>query len=106
LEPGYVNPYNGRGLVYHSLKKYDEAIRDYSKALELQPGDPLLLFNMVKCLAEQGRKFEAKQYFERGIKSFKESTELSLSINYGVSGGNLKYIRKIIEQYESFKKDI
>lgn len=32
--------YNNRGVVYHTLEQYDEAIDNYDRVIELAPGDP------------------------------------------------------------------
>ena len=37
LDPDYF--YN-RGVSYHALEKYEDALKDYDKAIELDPKDP------------------------------------------------------------------
>src|SRR5262249_51101192 len=45
LDPKYFHIFNERGNVYSRLKKHDQAIKDYTKALELRPKDKVLLTN-------------------------------------------------------------
>jgi tetratricopeptide (TPR) repeat protein len=37
LNPEYANAYYNRGIAYNDLKQYNEAIADYTKAIELNP---------------------------------------------------------------------
>ena len=37
LDPNYVFANNNRGIAYHKLEKYPEALADYTKANELDP---------------------------------------------------------------------
>jgi tetratricopeptide (TPR) repeat protein len=46
--------YNNRGLVYYNLKEYDKAIKDYNKALEIDPKVPYASNN--KKLAEEAKR--------------------------------------------------
>jgi tetratricopeptide (TPR) repeat protein len=38
IDDEYVKAYNNRGLAYFDLGKYEQAIRDYSKYIRLDPG--------------------------------------------------------------------
>ncbi len=39
--PDYAVAYNNRGIIYNELEKYEDAIADYSKAIELDPDENL-----------------------------------------------------------------
>ncbi len=37
LNSVHVQAYNNRGIVYHNLKNYDQALQSYTKAIQLNP---------------------------------------------------------------------
>jgi tetratricopeptide (TPR) repeat protein len=59
LDPGLSDAYNGRGAVYLALNRGDEAVGDFRKVIELQPGNVNAHFNLAYALVGAGRKKEA-----------------------------------------------
>ena len=50
---------NMRGIIFHELKKYDEAIVDYREAIRLEPDNVTLRNNLFIVLTNQGKWDEA-----------------------------------------------
>jgi tetratricopeptide (TPR) repeat protein len=66
--PTYRN-YHGRGRAYAGLKKYRKAIKDFNRALKLDPGFPDAYFQKGKTLRKMGRK-------KKGMKNIKKAASL------------------------------
>ena len=64
--------YTEAALKLQSEGKYDEAIEQYVKAIELNPTDPKLHYNV-------GTAFQAKEDYEHAEKAYKKSLELDLN---------------------------
>ena len=47
LDPGYVRAYNERGNSKYALKRYEEALQDFNKALELCPRNHVCIFMYI-----------------------------------------------------------
>ena len=62
--------YNNRGAIYNDLKKYDRAIDDYNKAIELAPEDAGVYFNMGKSYQKLGQ-------YDRSIANYSKAIELN-----------------------------
>lgn len=62
--------YNNRGVTYNTLKKYDRAIADYSKAIELAPKDAEVYYNLGKSYQNLGQ-------YERSIANYSKAIELN-----------------------------
>ncbi|XP_030754839.1 protein unc-45 homolog B [Sitophilus oryzae] len=58
--------YKNRAAVYLKLEKYEEAIKDCSKSLEITPNDPKALFRRLQA-------FESLQRFEE---AYKDATQI------------------------------
>lgn len=67
LDPAYAPSYNGRGLVYDKLLKYDEAYQDFKKAMDLDPRNPVFIHNRACCLRNMGRLKEAIEDFSAAL---------------------------------------
>lgn len=59
--------YSNRGVLYSAAGKYEEALKDHSKALLLRPGYWMIYFNRALVLSQLGRNAEAVDDFTRGI---------------------------------------
>jgi choline-sulfatase len=70
LDPGLSDAYNGRGAVYLALNRGDEAVGDFRKVIELQPGNVNAHFNLAYALVGAGRKKEALDALHRFKGSF------------------------------------
>jgi protein O-GlcNAc transferase len=52
-----------RGIDYHGKAQWEDAIREYQRAIELDPGDPAPRFNLGVLYQDRGRLKEAKQQY-------------------------------------------
>jgi TolB-like protein/Tfp pilus assembly protein PilF len=67
LDPVYERNYLAEGYSYFMAHKYDEAIEQYRKNLEIEP-DPMAYFGLVLALAEKGDYAAAISEGERATK--------------------------------------
>lgn len=67
-QPDYGYRYASRGFAYGHFKKFDEAIADYTKALELDPEDSVTHNNLGLILEQKGYHEEAQKRFEQADK--------------------------------------
>jgi hypothetical protein len=68
--------FNQIGLWLHDRGKYDEAVRHFRLAFELEATDPVLLGNVVEAYAAAGRYVEGLLYLDRHIAGFPEDADL------------------------------
>ncbi|MEI0540621.1 tetratricopeptide repeat protein, partial [Brachyspira pulli] len=54
--PDYVDAYNNRGLTKENLGLYEEALKDYKKALKLDPNNEFARENVKRTKEEYGLK--------------------------------------------------
>ncbi len=59
---------NMRGIIFHELKKYDEAIIDHREALRLKPYNENLLTNLFIVFEKQGKWDEAFNEYREALK--------------------------------------
>jgi len=52
--------YNLRGEVFQKLKRYEESIADFNKAIQLSPNTPVYWYNLSVSSNALRRKKEAK----------------------------------------------
>jgi len=52
-------------LLWRELKKYDEAVDAFDKALQINPKDPLTWMNKGDALKALGRKAEADEAYAK-----------------------------------------
>ena len=71
-EPKNSNLYLERGKLYHILKKYNEALEDFSKGIELNP-------NQSELYVERGFTYDSLKQFESSRKDFQKAVELNTS---------------------------
>ncbi len=55
LDPSYAPSFNGRGLVWDRLFNFQEAINDFSKAIELDAGNAVYWHNRACCFRNMGQ---------------------------------------------------
>jgi len=97
------------GKELEGQKKYDEAIEQYKKALEIEPGDPFVLKQAGFCLYRGGREAEALFYLEEAFKSDPEDfyTRSALLAAYKKTGEierGIEFFKQIIQKDSSQKK--
>lgn len=74
-DPATVEAYNGRGQAYFQLRKYPEALTDFTKAIEAGIVTPKLFLNKGKCLVILNRATEAVPDLNRSIELEPKSPE-------------------------------
>ena len=70
IDPGYAVAYNNRGIAYFRLKKYDRAMENYNKAIELDPDSGLTYSN-------RGVVYSDMKQYERAIEDYNKAIELN-----------------------------
>ncbi len=74
-DPSTVEAYNGRGQAYFQLRKYADALVDFTKAIEAGIVTPKLFLNKGKCLVILNRASEALPDLNRSIELEAKSPE-------------------------------
>ncbi|MFN0036033.1 MAG: tetratricopeptide repeat protein, partial [Saprospiraceae bacterium] len=74
-DPSTVEAYNGRGQAYFQLRKYPEALADFTAAIEAGIVTPKLFLNRGKCLVILNRAAEALPDLNRSIELEPKSPE-------------------------------
>jgi len=68
LVPNFLLPWNNKGLLLLSQKRYDEALRCFEEAIRINPkADPILWINRGEVLEKLGRFQEAARSFDEAI---------------------------------------
>src|SRR5262245_9001087 len=92
---------NKRGLDHFEKKQYDEAIRLFRKALDLQPDSADVLNNLGKALDAVGKDDEAIADFDKALKLAPENA--IIHCNKGLA---LFHEKKFEESIASYRKAI
>jgi tetratricopeptide (TPR) repeat protein len=74
INENYAHTYNFRGILYYKEHKYDEAIEDYTRAIELKP-------DFANAYYNRGVTFYLQNKFEEAISDY--SKAISLKADYG-----------------------
>lgn len=96
VEPNNVHALTVRGEIEVSLGKYDEALRDYRRALDLNPNFTWALFFVSACEALMGRTQDAREHATRGLMLSPKGRDTGIATAYlglalaGFSEGNLE----------------
>ena len=67
LESDFISSLYGRGNTYHLDKKYSEAVRDYTRAIEIDNGDPDYYFHRGITYYNMRSYNEAVEDYTRAI---------------------------------------
>jgi type IV pilus assembly protein PilF len=67
-DPGHVQAYSVRGLVYAQLKEVAKAEEDFQRALKIAPKNPDINNNYGWFLCETGQPRQSIQYFLNAVK--------------------------------------
>ncbi|WP_044034478.1 tetratricopeptide repeat protein, partial [Microcystis aeruginosa] len=84
--------YNNRGNLYYNQQKYDLALSDYSKAIELNP-------NFAEAYNNRGVLYSYQQKYELALADFNKAIEINPNsadayYNRGIGGEHLIYASK------------
>ncbi|MBF0318394.1 MAG: tetratricopeptide repeat protein [Nitrospirae bacterium] len=88
-----VNNYaahNSYGVYLLKQNRFDEALVEFYKGLEVMPDDPLLNFNTWSTLTHLGKDEEAKKYYAKSLPYWKEGRQPHLYKLLGISYMNEK----------------
>src|SRR6476660_8515630 len=55
------------GLIYLNLKRYDEAEKEFSKCIRLDPQNSNCLYSLGVVAEEQKQTYKAAQYYETAL---------------------------------------
>jgi tetratricopeptide (TPR) repeat protein len=93
--------YNGRGIVYNSISRFQDAIEDYKRAVRINPDYSEAYYNLGIACGELDRHQEAMESFKQAIRIKPNLAEAyyNLGIIYGKLGRHQEAI-------ESFKQAI
>jgi tetratricopeptide (TPR) repeat protein len=64
-DPGLASAYNGLGGVLNIMGKTDDAVRNWEKALELDPKFAFPIYNLILAYLEKGEKTRAYEHCQK-----------------------------------------
>jgi adenylate cyclase len=82
IDPSNARSYIVRAWAYQYSRKYDLALADYRRALELNPNLALNLFTMAWSEAVAGLSVEARKHAQRALKLSPRDTDIWLAWAY------------------------
>ena len=100
LDPGFSYSYSHRARAFSSLYRYEEAINDYSKVIELNPCD--------NVHEERARIFNFLERYEDAINDCKQAIKLNpkSSTSHALTGLSLYKIKQYEKSIEAFDQAI
>lgn len=91
---------NNRGRAYFIKKDYDQAVRDYDRAISLQPSDS-------SALIGRGNAYLEKRHYERALADYEAAAEINPKVVLERSKGLLFfYLGRMTQSAEMFEKYI
>ncbi|MEZ6142478.1 MAG: tetratricopeptide repeat protein [Zavarzinella sp.] len=96
-EPEITNHYAFRGWAYSRLEKYDEALKDYSKALELSP-------TSVGWYNNRGLIYRRQKKYDKALADFNQA--LTLSPDYVLVIRNRASAYRDMKKFDLARKDL
>lgn len=103
LDPLYERNYVSEGYSFFMAHKYDEAIQQYQRGLEMEP-DPIAHFGLTLALAQKGDYAEAISEGEKATKQSDAPLLLtSLASAYALAGRRVDSSR-VLRQLEEISK--
>lgn len=60
--------YNSLGMDNRKAKNFDEAVKNYSKAISVSPQDENIHYNMARAYFEEGKLDKAEAFLEKALK--------------------------------------
>src|SRR5690606_7035027 len=70
INPEFFEAYNNLSVIYRKQKKFDDAIVECKRALEIKPDNELVLYNL-------GRAYYDKGQLNKSIKSFQKILQVN-----------------------------
>ncbi|MBL4623477.1 MAG: type IV pilus biogenesis/stability protein PilW [Immundisolibacteraceae bacterium] len=84
IAPGYAEAHSALALLNTRLKRFDEARKNYKRALRISPGDPNINNNFGFFLCQQGEYLAADKKFQCAIANPLYSTPWRAYYNGGI----------------------
>jgi tetratricopeptide (TPR) repeat protein len=75
MNPASTLAYSIRGSLYLAQKKYEQAVADFSKAIELCPDRVDPYYNRACCFELLGRNADAVESFRTFLQAIPEGTQ-------------------------------
>ncbi len=85
-----------RGQTYGSMERYEEALKDFDCAIELNP-------KYDWAIASRGITYRLIERYEEGLKDFNQAIELNTKLDWAIA--NRGYTYRLMERYEEALKD-
>jgi lipoprotein NlpI len=92
-----ADAFNERGLARHNKRDYDAAIRDYDRALSLQP-------KIASALVRRAKANQEKRHYEGALADYESATQMDPKFAYERSKGFLFfYLGRMTQSAETFE---
>jgi protein O-mannosyl-transferase len=88
LKPDFADAWLNRGILHTKMNQHQEAITDFSKTIEIEPGNIQAIELMAKNYSAMGSFIKAAESYDKLIKLGKSSDEIMYSKAYGYYQGN------------------
>ena len=96
--PNSIALLNIKGISYSHLNKFDDAIKTYKEAIQIEPENPITYFNLGVTLQESGRLNEALEHYKIALN--KNPQYLDAIFNLGTIFEKMKIIPTAISYFE------
>ena len=96
MEPKFANGYNGRGLALDKMQQFEAAIRDFTKAIEIEGENAVYWHNRALCFRNMGLLNESIQDFD---------IALTIDPNSPVLYSNRGHIHRTMKEYQKAIED-
>ena len=99
VNPNQAEAYNNRGLAFYNLKRYQQAIEDFSQALRMKP-------QYAEALNNRGNAYYAMDQYEKAEADFNQSLQLKPRYSKAHLNRGLVYfqMQKMDQSCEDFRK--
>ena len=94
LDPDYALAYNERGIAYFELGKFEQALLDRNRAIELSPNEPAAYYNKAVTCEHLKRYDEAIEAYVRFI----ERATVHQQSHVKFARDRIKELQKVINQ--------
>ena len=81
IEPNNMRALMGRGVAYFGLKRYDEAVQDYSRVIKFDAGIAEAYLRLADVYIETGETEEAEKTLRKGLAALPGNAELELKLD-------------------------
>ena len=93
MVPGFADMIDTRGVVYYRMGKFNEAIQDFSRCVEMYPSDNPAL---VSTYLHLGKAFAGLRETDKALKNLRTSLDMSGRLG-GLSSKDLAEARDLIK---------